>query len=309
MNKRIGSTIANDSDRLMPKAQKNWDWRAAANFIAGGAGGSLVFFTAWATLGGAGFIVPLLLGLALVGCGLLCVWFEIGRPWRALNVFLHPSTSWMTREATVGTLLFVSGFAALVSGAGVLVWLSALLGAAFLYAQARILANNKGIPAWRHRRCLPLVVSTGLAEGAGFLAVVLALQGASGAWLAALLLVLVCVRYLAWRTYRIGLVSDGAPAGTLDALREIANRFTLIGHAAPALLLAIGLTGFLISPAWAAALAGLAVVAAGWDLKYTLVRRAAFTQGLSLAHLPIRGTGVAGPAVRPGWKGLPGQGA
>lgn len=307
MNKRIGSTIANDSDRLMPKAQKNWDWRAAANFIAGGAGGSLVFFTAWATLGGAGFIAPLLLGLALVGCGLLCVWFEIGRPWRALNVFLHPSTSWMTREAVVGTLLFVSGFLTLVSGAGVLVWLSALLGAAFLYAQARILANNKGIPAWRHRRCLPLVVSTGLAEGAGVLAVVLALQGASGAWIAALLLVLVCVRYLMWRAYRIALVSDGAPAGTLDALRDIANRFTLLGHAAPALLLAIGLTGF-VAPGWSAALAGLAVVAAGWELKYALVRRAAFTQGLSLAHLPMRGAGVAGAALRPGWKGLPGQG-
>lgn len=301
MKKRTGSIIAKDTDRLMPKAQKNWDWRAAANFIAGGAGGSLVFFTAWATIGGAGFVAPLLLGLALVGCGLLCVWFEIGRPWRALNVFRHLSSSWMTREAAVGSLLFVCGFFALVTGATALVWMTALLGAAFVYAQARILANNKGIPAWRHKRCLPLVVATGFTEGAGLLALVLALQGVASAWLAVLLLLLVAARYALWRAYRLALTSDGAPAGTLNALRGIASRFMIGGHVVPALLLAIGLSGPVAS-AWAMALAGIVVVASGWELKYTLVRRAAFTQGLSMAHLPIRGAGVAGAALRPGWK-------
>ncbi|MFP5465862.1 MAG: hypothetical protein ACLGHR_14000, partial [Gammaproteobacteria bacterium] len=41
----------------------------------------------------------LLLGLALVGAGLVCVWLEIGRPLRALHVFVTPRTSWMSREA------------------------------------------------------------------------------------------------------------------------------------------------------------------------------------------------------------------
>lgn len=296
---------ASDTNRLMPKAQRNWDWRAAANFIAGGAGGSLLFFTAWATLAGAGFIAPMLVGLALVAIGLTCVWFEIGRPWRALNVFLHPGSSWMTREASVATVMFASGFAALLTGATVLIWATALLGVAFVYSQARILATNKGIPAWRHPRCVPLVVVTGLTEGAGVLAIVLLWQRVPTAWLAVLMLVLVVARYWLWRAYRIALVTDGAPDGTLAALRAIADRLSLIGHAVPALLLVLGLVGF--APlAWAAALAGLAAVYGGWQLKYTLVRRAAFNQGLSMQHLPIRGSGVPGPVIRPGWNSAPG---
>lgn len=307
MKTRTGSHIAPDTNRLMPKAQKNWDWRAAANFIFGGAGASLLFFTAWATVAGAGFIAPALLGLALVGTGLTCVWFEIGRPWRALNVFLHPSKSWMTREAGVATVLFAVGLAALLTGAAVLVWITGLLGVAFLYSQARILATNKGIPAWRHPRCLPLVVATGLTEGAGLLAVVLLWQSVPTAWLAVLMLGLLVARYLLWRAYRMALIADGAPEGTLAAWRAIADRFSLIGHAIPALLLVVGLVG-LIPLAWAAALAGVAAVAGGWEFKYTLVRRAAFNQGLSMQHLPIRGAGVAGPAVKPGWKAAPGRG-
>ena len=38
---------------------------------------------------------------AFIGAGLTCVWLEIGRPLRAINVFFHPQTSWMTREGIV----------------------------------------------------------------------------------------------------------------------------------------------------------------------------------------------------------------
>jgi phenylacetyl-CoA:acceptor oxidoreductase subunit 2 len=31
------------------------------------------------------------------------------------------------------------------------------------------------------------------------------------------------------------------------------------------------------------------------------VTRAGFNQGFSLSHTPVRGSGVAGPAVKPGW--------
>jgi phenylacetyl-CoA:acceptor oxidoreductase subunit 2 len=41
-------------------------------------------------------------------------------------------------------------------------------------------------------------------------------------------------------------------------------------------------------------------------MKYTLVRRAAFTQGLSIKHLPTRGRGISGPQVKPGWKSIEG---
>jgi len=52
--------------------------------------------------------------------------------------------------------------------------------------------------------------------------------------------------------------------------------------------------------------AGFMVVAVGWMLKYTLVRRAAFTQGLALDRLPVRGAGPSGPAAKPGWKAVVG---
>jgi phenylacetyl-CoA:acceptor oxidoreductase subunit 2 len=47
--------------------------------------------------------------------------------------------------------------------------------------------------------------------------------------------------------------------------------------------------------------AGALVVGSGWYLKFCLVRRAAFTQGLALLRLPVRGQGVGGAAAKPGW--------
>ena len=93
--------------RSQPWQQQHWDWRAAGNFICGGAGGGLIVFTALPVATGAAGSRALLLvaGIALVGIGLLCVWLELGRPLRALNVFRNPRTSWMTREAIAATLL------------------------------------------------------------------------------------------------------------------------------------------------------------------------------------------------------------
>ncbi len=96
-----------------PKQQRNWDWRAATNFITGGAGGGLLFAAAWATFGVVDVRVPIGIALVLVASGLLSVWFEIGRPWRALKVFRHLSSSWMAREATVAAMLFITGALAL----------------------------------------------------------------------------------------------------------------------------------------------------------------------------------------------------
>ena len=89
-----------------PWQQTNWDWRAAANFICGGAGAGLIVFAALSGAAGAPLTGLLLGGLALVGAGLFCVWLEIGRPLRALHVFFNPRTSWMTRESFIAVLLF-----------------------------------------------------------------------------------------------------------------------------------------------------------------------------------------------------------
>ncbi|MFO1287010.1 MAG: hypothetical protein U1F49_11045 [Rubrivivax sp.] len=152
-----------------PWHQQHWDIRAATNFMAGGAGSGLIACAALAGLGPAWGPVhgtapawpwPLLLGAALVGLGLFAVWLEIGRPLRALNVFLHPKTSWMTREAFAGAALMAAVLAALLwPSLPALSALAGLAALAFVYCQGRILRAARGIPAWREPLVVPLVVS------------------------------------------------------------------------------------------------------------------------------------------------------
>jgi phenylacetyl-CoA:acceptor oxidoreductase subunit 2 len=164
-----------DTGRIAPWRQANWDARAAANFIGGGTGTGLLIATASASAAGAPYRPLALVALALIAIGLGCVWLEIGRPWRAFNVFLHPQTSWMTREAIVAVPLFGAGLAAMWQDGGAYAWVAAAFAAGFLSCQAQILKAAKGIPAWRTPRVVPLIVATGLAEGAGVLALACAL--------------------------------------------------------------------------------------------------------------------------------------
>lgn len=148
----------------MSSIQKHWDVRAALNFMLGGSGAGLMIWTALLEVGSP---YPVALSLALVGAGLLSVWLEIGRKLRAAHVFFNPFTSWMTRESFAALALFILGGAALVYpelriGA-------AIMAGAFLYSQARILRAAKGIPAWRTPLVVPLIVLSGLAEGAALL--------------------------------------------------------------------------------------------------------------------------------------------
>ena len=292
------------ADLASPRQQRNWDWRAAANFIAGGAGGGLLLFNAMVSVDPDVIRATTLLGLMLIGGGLTCVWFEIGRPWRALNVYRHFSSSWMTREAVVALGVFAAGGLAILTLASAFVVLAGFLGLAFLYSQARILAANRGIPTWRHPRSIALMIATGLAEGAGFLACVVSLFSLLvGSWTMVFMLVLIAVRAWFWKRYLAGLQADGAPDAALQILTGFASRFVLLGHVVPALLVVLALAGM---PGQSSLIfaAGLILVAAGWILKYTLVRRAAFTQGLALLRLPVRGAGPSGPAARPGWKAV-----
>jgi phenylacetyl-CoA:acceptor oxidoreductase subunit 2 len=294
------------SDLAAPRQQRNWDWRAATNFIAGGAGGGLLLWASIATSEPDATRTAILLALILIACGLTCVWFEIGRPWRALNVYRHFATSWMTREAVVALLLFAAGGLGFLTVRPLFVILAGILGLTFLYSQARILAANKGIPTWRHPRSISLMVATGLAEGGGLLACVLAVSSpVIGNLILASLIALIVIRASVWKMYLGGLVADGAPEGALKVLNGISPRLLIFGHVLPGLAIVAvlagmpGRTGLIFA-------AGIMVVASGWFLKYTLVRRAAFSQGLALLRLPVRGRGAAGPAAKPGWKVMPG---
>jgi phenylacetyl-CoA:acceptor oxidoreductase subunit 2 len=259
-----------------PWQQTNWDWRAAGNFIFGGAGSGLLLATAFVLPLGPARSVALLLGCALVGLGLFSVWLEIGRPLRALHVFFNPWTSWMTREAFAGSVLLgIAAFAFFWPGIAA----EAALGASaavYAWCQGRILMASKGITAWRAPELVPLMLATALAEGAGF-----ALLFDPGSRVLTLFAIAVIMRATAWSGYWAALEQPGGRA----ALEPAGKALIQIGTLAP---LALLLAAFYI-PA-AAPLAGVAAIAAGWRFKYVLVTRAAFNQGFALPQLPVRGT-------------------
>ena len=281
-----------------PWLQEHWDMRAAGNFMAGGAGAGLFLFSALAVTLSDGSFLPLgAVALGLVGAGLFLVWLEIGRALRFLNVFRQPQRSWMTREAMVAVPFALIGLAALALGSASLGVIAAIIGLVFLYCQARILEQSKGIPAWRIQEIVPLIIATGLAEGGGLFV----LLGGAAIWGGMAVLLFIGLRFLAWRAYRSALGRKGAPAGTFAALDKITLIFELGGHVLPAALIALALmipsaAGFL------AALGGFAAFAGGWLFKFVLVTGAAYNQGYALDHMPARGAGASGPGIKPGWR-------
>jgi len=283
--------------RVSPWRQTAWDWRAAGNFIFGGSGAGLLFIAA--IVAGPGYPVQALLGMTLVAAGLLCVWAEIGRPWRALNVFRHAQTSWMTREALVAPLLFAAGASAALLGGGFPAWIAAALGLTYCYCQARMLHAGRGIPAWRHGYVVPLMLITGCTEGAGWCVATQVLLDARRAlaWLPWILAALLVARVLTFAGYRAALARSGAPRSALTVLRDVHWPLAVLDIGAA--LAAIG--AVIAAVSWIAAIAGVVAVLAGALLKFTIVVRAAFNQGFTLARLPDRGSGSTGPAVKPGW--------
>ncbi len=242
------------------RQQRHWDARAALNFMLGGAGSGLIVFAAIVQLQTPWAVA---LALALIAGGLGAVWLEIGRKLRALHVLFNPFTSWMTREAFVAVLLFPLGLGSIFVPQALPV--AALAALAFLYCQARILRAAKGIPAWRAPQVVPLIVATGLAEGAG-----LALFFNQAGVLIALFAIAVGFRAFAGWRYRAA-VTAAVPA--LSGVTVAILVLVAAGLYAPEALL----------------LAGIAAVASGWWLKLSLVTRAAPAQGFTLPRVPVRG--------------------
>jgi phenylacetyl-CoA:acceptor oxidoreductase subunit 2 len=269
-----------------PWQQTQWDWRAAGNFIGGGAGSGLIMVTALLGVHGAAAAILLLAGLALIGIGLACVWAELGRPLRAMNVFFNARTSWMTRESVAATLLMPLGLAAAYgawTGAANIVWLAGLLAFAFIYCQSRMLQGARGIVAWREPLSVQLLLATSLAEGAGLLLLALPLHG--NAWAVPLAIVLVLARAGIWLLYRQRLAGRLAPRAR--AALDRAGRVLLIGGTLlPLLLIA---ASFAVAGPVFAALAGLLATLSGSVLKFVLVTRAGYNQGFALEKVPVRG--------------------
>ena len=272
--------------------QRAWDGRAAANFMAGGAGSGLVVATACgATLIGTARW-PFVLAAVLVVIGLVAVWAEIGRPWRALNVFLHARSSWMTREALLAPLLLGLALVAalvpaLAAPAGALAALTAL---AFAYCQGRMLRAARGIPTWREPAIVPLIVATALVEGAALWLIVISRPVGAPVWL--VFGVLLLARQGLWLRWRARLrTAASAPAlRALDAAGRVLRLATLAALAVVVVLLLAPLPPIGAAPLQL--LAALAALAGGLWFKYTLITRAGFTQGFSIPHRPVRGVRV-----------------
>jgi len=225
------------------------------------------------------------------------VWLEIGKPWRAFNVFFHPRTSWMTREGIVATVLIPLGALAVVAGNVPGAVLTALLAAGFLFCQARILRAARGIPAWRQQEIVALILAAGLAEGCGVFLIV----GAHGVrWLTVALLALLA-REAAWLTYRAGLAATPAAARSLavfDAtparwargaqlgglgLVVVALGLALLAARDPTTVPAVAITAL----AWTG---GLLAALSGWGVKALLITRAGFTRAVVVPVVPTRGS-------------------
>ena len=285
--------------RVAPWQQTNWDALAAGNFIGGGSGAGLLI-CAGIFGPAASYRASAILALVLIGLGLLCVLAEIGRPWRSINVLLHPQTSWMTREAIIAPFLFAAGAAAAFVGGDLTAALAAVFAAAYLYSQARMLQACKGIPAWRHKASIPLMLATGIVEGASLAALLALANGINPPALTWLLLVALFARRIFWMRYVDALEKEGAPDGGLAVLRRLRAPFQIFAQTLPELLLLVVIV-FAPKQAWPLPIAALAGVASGWYLKFVLVTRVAYNQGFALPVLPVRGQGRPELGTKPGW--------
>lgn len=282
---------------ITPYRQNYWDWRAAGNFMYGGTGSGLIVSSLLALAYGEPTLLHILIGLVFMGTGLGLVWLEIGRPFRALNVFLHPQRSWMTREGFVATVAFGVGAATMWFGHALLIAGTAALALLFLYCQARILQASKGIPAWREPTLAPLIIATGLTEG---VAASLALVSAAFTMTMVALVVLLTLRAWSWRRYRLA-SETGMPTAAARVLAAFSMPFLLLGHVLP---LALLIADMALGNRYPALTYFAAVLAfgSGWAFKFMVVRYAAQTQGFAIIHRPARGPrGSGGEGVKPGW--------
>ena len=291
------------SHGVEPWHQQHWDWKAAANFLCGGAGAGLFAFAALADTAETSTRLLGLVALGIVGLGLLLLLFKIGRPLRFFQVLRQPQRSWMAREAWVAGFFFPPALIAIWFANAALMSAAAAVGLVFLYCQGMILKEARGIPAWREPRVVPLIAATGLAEGGGLFLAAIPLAPALGSFanaVAVAVIVLAAARAWLWRSYLASLQATGAPTRALEVLGRLQIWFFLFGLAGPFLLIALGFGVPRLAPEFFA-VGGLSAFAAGWALKFILVTRAGYNQGFALQHTPVRGAGIPGPAIKPGW--------
>jgi len=278
-----------------PKRQESWGLRTACNFVGGGTGSGLLIIAAVLSLLGEQTSTLIIAGLFSLFFGLLMVFMEIGRPWRSINVFFHPQTSWMTREAILVIPVVLCSVALLLNLSDFITSIAAILlassAAAFLYSQMSMLYASKGIPAWCHLSLKPYILITGIVQALGIAICISAFTSHVGftsykeTWL--ILGLLLIGRFFLWQNYAKQMRQPVIPAATGAEIKRI-YRLVLLSH-----LVSVGLliTAAIADIALLAVVAGLLAAAIGWFSKVVIVTRAAQTRGFTIPRTPIRGQG------------------
>lgn len=301
---RDDEAMADPTNPLVGRRQHFWDYRAAMNFVFGGAASGLAI-VAWvahaAGLLDLSTLVPIYLAAAaLMAVGLFFVFLKLGRKARFLYVLLRPQTSWMTRETWCVGVFYPAVLAMLVWPHGGVALLAALAAAGFLVCQAGIIHSSKGIPAWRAPLVPWMLIASGLLEGVGLLMLAAAIGVFSAsAGLGVALAGLALINAWLWRRYRASAKAEGIGPLSRRELAAVSPWLHLLGHGAPVALYGLSL---MAGPAASAlsALAGAAAVAGGALWKFWLLRRACHEQGYELPMIPQRGSGRrAAPARLP----------
>lgn len=274
--------------------QTSSDWRTAGNFALGGAGSGLAFCAALLSLAtDRQETVAFVLAPLLVAGGLALVWAELGPPARLLPSLLDPDTSWLKRSAVIAPVLGVVTWLAAIFSVTPLLLLVLLLAGGFLYTQARILKDTESVAAWRDRRIVPLLSQTGVAEGAGLLAVVATVTLSSGTPTALrLALALTALRWPFWSIYRDGLAEPASAQATANARRVFAEPRVAIVLWSPCALLALAALLPVFGGVFAL-LGGLSVAASGWWLKYLILTEGPFDQATGTAPASVGAAGTA----------------
>jgi phenylacetyl-CoA:acceptor oxidoreductase subunit 1 len=296
--------LADPANALVGPLQGFWDWRAAMNWIFGGAGSGMAVAAWLASYSGivAGGNLPAAHAIAagLMAIGLFFVFLKIGRKTRFWRAASRPQTSWMSREIYVVAAFFPVVLANLISPDAWLSLAGGVLAFAFLVCQAKILHRARGIPAWRAPLIPWMIVASGLLEGTCLLALLLIGFQGSGR-IAPMLplagLILVALNAALWIAYRTSAAKQGIVPLARRVIAGISTPLHAIGHALPALAFVLALARPDI--ALVCMLTGaVAAIAGGAYCKFMIVARGGFQQGYAMPMLPQRGSGTCAAPVR-----------
>ncbi len=174
-----------------------------------------------------------------------------------------------------------------------------ILAVTFLYCQAKILNAAKGIPAWRSQGMPNLLITSGLVEGCGLLAMAacwvqltnpIPENNPSIRFLCLASFALAMHLGFAWKRYVKTADLDGMGPLAIQGLQSATPLIHFVGHLLPIVLLGSAFILGQVHPL-VYGLGGLAACAGGVMWKVLVITKVSYQQGFSLPKRPQRGSG------------------